>query len=205
MKLDLVSEQKEIYNQLQLIKEEAKIYRRKNLILFGKLGSGKTTLLQQLGSKEGFKYINFTKDYLTDFYENEYVSFLYLDSNDFLNYVSEQFTLSPGFWLIDSLEPILISLYQSGGKKRLITFFKNLFIHKPRGYLLLSIPKLETIDLEAIIRESEFREKNIFYLSDDTLVSKLTEHYQLPQIKVDEFENNHYFKTYQGGKIDYED
>ncbi|SDC27714.1 MULTISPECIES: hypothetical protein [unclassified Candidatus Frackibacter] len=200
MKHELSTEQKDIFNQLRLIQKEEKFYRRKNFILLGELGVGKSTLLKDLGNQKGFHYINFTKDYLEEFHDRGYVSFRYLTSNDFLKYISEQFSFSSSFYLIDALEPIIISIYQNGGERMLTNFFNNFFIQKPRGHLLLSISELTSINLKEIIIKSEFSDRNLFYLQEDESIrNELADKYNLPKVKVNNFKNNHYFKAYRGG------
>ncbi|MGM0409961.1 MAG: AAA family ATPase [Bacillota bacterium] len=198
---ELVKKQKEVESKLKRIAKNDTTYRIKNFLLVGDIGVGKTTLLKNLGKEKEFSYINFTKQHLNDFFREQNISFRYLTSNDFFKYLESKFIYSDSFLLLDSLEPIFIATYQNGGVNRLVTFMNNFFNQKFRKGLLLSIPNLKSINLKQIIAKSTFSDENILELKNDiNLKQKLKDMHQLPNFKVDQFKNNHYFKCYKKGE-----
>lgn len=194
---DLISEQKNTFNKLCKIKNEELFYRKNNFILLGEAGSGKTKLLKSLGLKKGFKYVNFTKEILREFINDYNISVRYLNSNDFFKFIEKKFGFNSSFTLIDSIEPIIISLYNNNERK-LLQFFNNLFEQQTNGGLLLSITKYKMINFDSIIEKSKLENKNIFKLNDkEGVTNRLRESYNLPKYRVDTFKNNHYFKLYR--------
>ncbi|TDX53237.1 ATP-binding protein [Orenia marismortui] len=202
MRYELTIEQQQLFKEFKLIQSGQNYYNRKNFVLLGKAGLGKTVLLKRLAQEEGFEYINFTQEHLEDFLQSDYISFKYLTSNEFFKYLNKKYSMKSDFYLIDSLEPILLAIYENGGKRMLLNFFNSFFIQKPMGYFLLAINDLEYVDFNKIISESKFSQDNVFSLTKESLLKeKLANKYQLPQVKVQDFQNNHYFKAYQGGDI----
>lgn len=195
--IELIEKQKEIYNHICKIKNGEEFYRKNNFVLLGAAGTGKTTILKKLSKKNEFTYINFSKDHFKKFLTDNNLSIRYLTSNDFFKFIENEFGFSSSLIILDSIDPIIISLYNNGEKK-IVQFFDNLFEQETYGGVLLSITKYETINFDLIFKKSKLREKNIFRLkSDDKLNSHLGDIYKLPTYRINNFKNNHYFRLYR--------
>lgn len=149
----------------ELLHKIQQVNRRPKYLLLGGAQTGKSILLQQMAKDHGFRYCNFTREYLAEFMNSRWMegmAFHHWES--FLR--QKSFTQQGQLLILDEVDSTLMVISQ-GDERRQVQLVKQfLTLDHPTPYILASAIFNEDI-MEKVARENPENIVRLYFLNQD--------------------------------------
>ncbi len=163
MQIEMTPSQQNAYEEL--LHKTRQVNRRPKYLLLGGAQTGKSFLLQQLAGEHGFRYCNFTRDYLAEFMNERWmegVAFYHLEG-----FLRQKFsTLEDQVLILDEVDSVLM-LISHGDEYRQVQLIKQfLALDHAVPYILASAIFNEST-MQRVARENPERVVRLYFLNQD--------------------------------------
>lgn len=162
MQIEMTPSQQNAYEEL--LHKTQQVNRRPKYLLLGGAQTGKSFLLQQLARDHGFRYCNFTRDYLAEFVNDRWmegIAFHHWES-----FLRQKFTLEDQVLILDEVDSVLM-LISHGDEYRQVQLIKQfLALDHATPYILASAIFNEST-MQRVARENPDRVVRLNFLNQD--------------------------------------